>query len=278
MTGDVPRGAYIYLAANIKANVNIPVIGSNRINDPALANELIAAGAIDLINMGRPLVADPELPIKAMEGRTDEIRKCIACDQGCLDRIFTEQDVMCVINGFCGREELLDKSAGKPKRVLVIGGGVAGMEAAIIAAKRGHDVVLWEESGRLGGQLHYASKTVGKVEFAGLMQQQQVMLKKYGVKVRLNKKADADEIAAFGADDVILAVGAKPVTPPFNTEADADVMQANDVLEGTCVPGRRVVIIGGGAVGCETAELIAERAMPSADTIKFLLQHGRCRR
>jgi 2,4-dienoyl-CoA reductase (NADPH2) len=274
VTGDVPRGTYIYLAAGVKAHVKIPVIGSNRVNDPALANELIAAGVIDAINMGRPLIADPELPIKAFEGRVDEIRKCIACDQGCLDHIFIGEEVACAINGFCGREAIADKPADTPRKVLVVGGGVAGMEAAIVAARRGHDVTLWEESGRLGGQLHYASKPVGKAEFAGLMEQQQVMLGKYGVKVELNKKADANGIAAFGADRVILAVGAKPITPPFDTEMGANVMQANDVLEGTSVPGKRVVIIGGGAVGCETVEIIAERAMPSAEAIKFLLQHG----
>lgn len=275
VTGEVPGGGYAYLAAGIKQAVGIPVIASNRINNPADAERILTMGLADLVNMGRALLADPELPNKVREGNEKEVRRCIACGQGCYDRRFSGQAVECMINFRAGREfEWRNPPVGHPKRILVIGGGVAGMEFAIQAAARGHKVTLWEKSSRLGGQLHYAAKAVGKRDFSYLLEYQTYMLDKYSVNVELVQEANVDTIRQFSPDALVIATGSAPIPAPFAiTAAGCEVVQANEVLAGESIPGRRVVVVGGGAVGCETAVLLADQGTISAEQTKFLMRH-----
>lgn len=273
-TGELPTAGFGYLAANIKKAVGIPVIASNRINDPVQAEKMIAQGLTDLVNMGRPLLADPELPNKAKLGELASIRRCIACGQGCFDRRFSGRDVQCMINYRAGREyQLHESQVDKAKKILVIGGGVAGMEFAINAAERGHQVTIWEQTDKLGGQLHCAAQPIGKKEFRHLVSYQVHMLEKSGVQIILNRTADIDSIRAFAADAVVLATGSKPIIPDF-AQIDSDkVVLAADVLLGNVIAGQRVVVIGGGAVGCETAIALADEGTLSAEQVKFLLLH-----
>lgn len=275
VTGEVPCGGYAYLAAGIKNAVNIPVISSNRINNPAEAELILAMGLADMVNMGRPLLADPELPNKILAGKEKEVRRCIACGQGCYDRRFSGQAVECMINYQAGREfEWQNTPAGTPKRILVIGGGVAGMEFAAQAASRGHNVTLWERGSELGGQIRYASQAVGKRDFSFLMEYQTYMLEKYSVKVERGKEATVDNICQFAPDVLVLATGSEPIQAPFAiAESACDVVQANQVLSGEFIPGRRVVVVGGGAVGCETAVFLADQGTLSGEQTKFLMRH-----
>ena len=274
-TGELPAGGYAYLAARIKKAVTVPVIASNRINDPVEAERIIALGFGDMVNMGRALLADPDMPNKAKAGQLNEIRRCIACGQGCYDRRFSGKDVCCMINYTAGRElELSLEPLEKPKNILVIGGGTAGMEFAINAAERGHTVTLWEKNDRLGGQLHYAAKPIGKHDFRYLLDYQIHMLKKLAVAIELNKTATVDDIVAFGPDAVVIASGSEPIRAPFPVESDgSNIVQANDVLAGRCIPGQKVVVVGGGAVGCETAVFLADEGTLSAEQTKFLMLH-----
>lgn len=272
-TGELPTGGFGYLAANIKRAVSIPVIASNRINDPWQAEKMLAMGMADLVNMGRPLLADPQLPSKAQRGATDEIRKCIACGQGCFDRRFSGRDVQCMINYMGGREyELTIKKSDQPKRILVVGGGVAGMEFAINAAQRGHYLTIWEQSSELGGQLHAATMPIGKQEFKYLIAYQKRMLEKLGVEVSLNQTADRESIKEFAADIVVLATGSRPIVPEFAKNCPATVA-AVDILQGQYIAGQRVVVVGGGAVGCEAAVVLADEGTLSGEQVKFLLLH-----
>jgi 2,4-dienoyl-CoA reductase (NADPH2) len=271
----VPRGVFAYLARGIKDQVDVPVIASHRINDPGLARELISDGMCDMVAMGRGLIADPQLPEKARSGREAQILHCIACAQGCFDNLFKLKRVECLCNPRAGHErETVLPMTDRPKQVLVVGGGPAGISAAVAAARRGHQVTLCEKSDRLGGQLHLAAAPPGRQEFAQLatdLARQEGMEK---VSVRLNTVVDADLLDRQRPDAVILATGALPLIPPIPGIDGPHVVQAWDVLAGRVFTGRRVVVIGGGAVGVETALFLAEKGTLSADAVKFLLVNG----
>jgi len=274
ITGELPRGGYAYLAGGIKKAVSVPIIASNRINDPFVAEAILQHHLADLVNLGRPLLADPDLPKKTAAGDFDAIRRCIACNQGCLDMVFSLQEVHCTINPLAGREyQVTVLPAETKKKVLVIGGGPAGMETAYVAAFRGHNVTLWEKSGKLGGNLRYAAMPPGKEDFITLLDYYEEMLARYGVEVLLNREADAAEIVQAGADLVVLASGSLPVGAPFPVKSPKIVATALEVLDGSVIPGERVVVIGGGSVGCETAVAIAKMGAISAEMVKFLLEN-----
>ncbi len=276
VTGEVPCAGYAYLAAGIKNEVSIPVLSSNRINNPVEAERIIAMGLADVVNMGRPLLADPDLPNKILAGKEKEVRRCIACGQGCYDRRFSGKAVECMINYQAGREfEWQNPSTRQPKRILVVGGGVAGMEFAIQAAARGHAVTLWEKESHLGGQIRYASKAVGKQDFSYLVEYQAYMLEKYSISVELAKEATADKIREFAPDILVIATGSEPLPAPFAiADSACEVVHANDVLTGEVIPGKKVVVVGGGAVGCETAVFLADQGTLSAEQTKFLMRHN----
>jgi len=274
ITGELPRGGFAYLARGIKEAVNIPVMASNRINDPLVAEEILTEGLADLVNMGRPLIADPDLPNKAAAGKFNLIRRCIACNQGCFDMVFSLQDVECTVNPLAGREYDTEiKPAEERRKVLIIGGGPAGMETARLAALRGHTVSLWEKNSRLGGHLHYAAMPPGKSDFITFLDYYENILPGYGVEVVLNREATADEIIAEKADVVVVATGAGPAAAPFSIAEKAPLVSALQILDGSVVPGKRVVVIGGGSVGCETAVKAAEKGTISAENLKFLMEN-----
>lgn len=275
ITGHLPRGGYAYLARGIREAVGVPVIAGNRINDPAVAEQILTDGCADLVSMGRALIADPDLPEKCRSGK-GELRRCIACNQGCLDAVFTLKEVFCTVNPRAGRESEGEIApAAKAKKVLVIGGGPAGLEAALTAARRGHRVTIWEKGSRTGGQLHLAARPPGKNEFGSLLDYYAGALAAAGVEIVLNREATVELIIEYGADAVVIATGARPAPPPFPIEEGAagKVAYAFDVLDGSAIPGRRVVIAGGGSVGCETALTIASMGTLDAAMLKFLMEH-----
>ncbi len=268
----VPRGVFAYLSRGIRDSVDVPVIASHRINDPGLAREMISDGLCDMVAMGRALIADPYLPEKAETGREKELVHCIACAQGCFDNLFKLKAVECLCNPRAGYEkETEQKRTGEPKKVMVVGGGAAGMSAAAAAADLGHEVTLYEKSARLGGQLHLAGAPPGREEFVQLAVDLQGQLAARGVRVILNCEVDEALLEKENPQAVILATGALPVSPPVPGKDLPHVLEAWDVLEGKVRTGRRVVIVGGGAVGVETALLLSDKGTLSGDDLKFLL-------
>ncbi|WP_195973396.1 FAD-dependent oxidoreductase [Intestinimonas butyriciproducens] len=274
ITGDLPRSGFSYLAAAVKAAVHIPVMASNRNNDPDVCEEVLALGRADMICLGRPLLADPEWPSKAAEGRQDEIRRCLGCNQGCLARSFFGRPVECLINARAGREYLYQtpKAPGTRKKILVVGAGPAGCEFALEADKRGHEVTIWEQSGRIGGQLHLACAPISKGEFRTLIDYYEAMLKKRAIRVELSHTAVAEEIRSGGFDEVVIAAGAVPRALPIKSTGKIPVVLSGQVLSREVMPGKNVVVIGGGAVGCEVAQYLADRGSLSAELLKFLMK------
>jgi NADPH-dependent 2,4-dienoyl-CoA reductase/sulfur reductase-like enzyme len=253
----IPRGVHVRLAAEVKKVVSIPVAAVGRLT-PTLGEQILKEQKADLIVMGRGLIADPEAPKKAKEGRIREIKPCIACHQGCTDRIWKDLPVSCLVNPKVGREAdyPIDR-AKKPKKVMIIGGGPGGLEAAIVSAERGHRVILYEKE-RLGGQLNIASIPPGKQDLQELRETLIFLLKKNKVEVKM-RNADQKTIEREKPDAVIVATGAVPLVPELPGIHGKNVVTAWDVLKGKFKMGKRVVIVGGGQVGCETADFLAEK-------------------
>ncbi len=275
LPGEVPHGGYSYLAAAIKEVVSIPVMASNRFNLPEFAEEALAMGIADLIGFGRPLVADPELPNKIRDNQLESICHCVGCNQGCLARTFFNKAIECTVNPFAGYEyELSVSKAPVAKKILVVGGGPIGCEAAIVLQQRGHHVTLWEKQAQLGGQLAVVAAPPGKEDFALLATYQQRMLSKLGVNVVVNKEATVSEIKQAGFDEIILATGSRPIvfSLPSN-DANVSIVTAEDVLLKKVIVGKHVAIVGGGAVGCEVAEFLLENSTISKETLYFLSVH-----
>jgi len=270
----VPRGAFAYLSQGIKEVVNIPVVAGVRINDPLLAEQILKDEKADFIAMARALIADPELPNKAKKGAFDEIRPCVACLQGCLENLFRSQPIRCLVNPSAGREEEYTiKPVDIPKKVLVIGGGAGGMEAARVAALRGCKAFLYEKSGTLGGQLNLAAIPPAREEFASLVRYLSGQISKLSVEVHLSEEVTPALLKELRPDVVIAATGAIPIVPDIPGINSSSVVFANDVLAGRVDVGERVIIVGGGAVGCETALFLAKKGAISPQVLTFLIEN-----
>jgi len=275
IAASVPRAAWTFAIRRIKQAVSIPVIASNRINDPDVAEALLAAGDADLVSMARPLLADPDFARKVRLGRADEIATCIACNQSCLDRIFTEQPATCLVNPRAGREiEFVDAPAARPKRIAVVGAGPAGLAFAVNAAQRGHRVTLYEAADALGGQLNLAKVVPGKGEFAELLRYFRVRVGRLGVTVKLGERADADALIAGGYDEIVLATGVKPRVPAIPGIEHPKVVSYVDVLSGAKRVGERVAIFGAGGIGFDVAEYLLGDSDESRDPDAFLSAWG----
>lgn len=249
---------FVNNSEEIKKVVKIPVITAGRINEANLALSVLQAGKADIIGMGRASLADPDFPNKLKEGRLDDIRYCIGCIQGCIGENMRGNNCHCLVNPEIDREyELKIDKAYAEKNVVVVGGGVSGCEAAIVAAERGHKVTLIEKDSKLGGQWHIAALPPGKTEFLTFVQWQTKKLRDLNVDVMLGAEATVELIKEMRADEAIIATGGKPFIPPIPGADSENVYQANEVLLQNCRPGRNVVIIGGGSVGVETAEYLA---------------------
>jgi 2,4-dienoyl-CoA reductase (NADPH2) len=272
----LPRGGLAYLAAGVKDKVTVPVVASNRINDIFVADEILRMGMADLTGMARALIADPYLAGKAYEGRYEEINHCIGCNQGCFDHVFYLQPVTCMVNPRAGRElEWKPEVPARTKRVAVVGGGPAGMKAALTAAERGHQVTLFEKSDVLGGQLNLAAVPPGREEFWTAVEDLELQLDNAGVELALATEATSGMLKESGFDAVVVATGARQALPPIPGIDGPNVVMAWDVLGGNVDPeGREIVIIGGGAVGSETAMHIASMGTISGDTLLFLFMNN----
>ncbi|MBF8224458.1 NADPH-dependent 2,4-dienoyl-CoA reductase [Halomonas sp. 328] len=269
----VPRAAFTEVTRRMKAELTIPLITTNRINMPEVAEKVLAEGHADMVSMARPFLADPEWVVKAAEGRRDEINTCIACNQACLDHTFEGKLTSCLVNPrACHETELLIEPAAEPKRVAVVGGGPAGLAAAVTAAGRGHEVVLFERRAELGGQFNYARKIPGKEEFDETLRYYRVMLDKHRVKVRLNSEPSVHELAGF--DAVLLATGVKPRELDLPGIDHPKVMSYPMAIVHPERVGPRVAIIGAGGIGFDVAELLTHVGAPGLDRDAWCREWG----
>jgi 2,4-dienoyl-CoA reductase-like NADH-dependent reductase (Old Yellow Enzyme family)/NADPH-dependent glutamate synthase beta subunit-like oxidoreductase len=253
-----PRGCNIGLAAAIKQSVNIPVIGVGRIKTLQEADALLREKKVDLVAMGRALIADPELLKKAQVG--GNIRPCIACNQGCIDRLYAGLAITCVVNARTGREYELRSLERAPvsKKIAVIGGGPGGMEFARVAAERGHKITLFEKEAELGGKFRIAAIAPKKGEINEFVQYQTRALKELGVEIKTGAAIAPEDLSKLSDfDEIVIAAGGDPIRLPA-TEGQSNVSLAEDVLENKVVLGSKVVVVGGGMVGCETADWLAQ--------------------
>lgn len=255
----VPDGPLVSLAEQVKKAVDIPVITVAKIRDPHLAEKIIKDGQADFVAIGRTLLADPEWPRKVKEGRLKDIHPCIACNQGCISRLFAQQDVWCTVNPETGREMEFSSKPRKAKKVVVIGGGPAGLSAAKSAAARGHKVILYEKESKLGGQLFAAEAAPyrqGWKEFREAITRE---IKQLGVDIRLKKEAGPKTIRALKPDAIIIAIGSSAMVPKISGVGRMNTVISRDVLEGRVKAKGRVVVVGGGCAGAQTAEFLADR-------------------
>ncbi|QDY69919.1 NADPH-dependent 2,4-dienoyl-CoA reductase [Qingshengfaniella alkalisoli] len=269
----VPRRAFTWVTKKLMGSVGIPLITSNRINTPAVAEAVLADGCADMVSMARPFLADPDFVAKARDGRADQIAPCIACNQACLDHTFSGKISTCLVNPrACYETELPVTQAVKRRKVAVVGAGPAGLATAITAAQRGHQVVLFERSDQVGGQLNYARQIPGKEEFHGLVGWFRTMLDQSGVDVRLGHAATVDDLADF--DDVVIATGVRPRDPGILGQNAANTIRYDELLSGQREAGQNVIVIGAGGIGFDVSEYLVADHGVTEDLPRWLAEWG----
>lgn len=274
----VPKAGFAWVTKKMMGEVSIPLITTNRINMPDVAESVLAEGSADMVSMARPFLADPDLVLKSMEGKPEEINTCIACNQACLDHTFTMQVSSCIVNPrACHETLLIHDDTPNPKKIAVVGAGPAGLEAATVAAKRGHKVVLFEQKSEIGGQFNMAKVIPGKEEYAHTIRYYASMLKKYDVELRLNTSAEENQLIAEEYDDIILATGVTPRQLEIEGINHPKVLDYVDVLYHKKEVGEKVAIMGAGGIGFDMAEYLAhDMAHPSVsmDAATYMKEWG----
>lgn len=274
----VPRGGFSWVTASLRGVVGIPLITTNRINTPEVAERILARGDADMVSMARPLLADPEFVVKARSGRAEAINTCIGCNQACLDQIFSGQLASCLVNPRACREaEFSAPAPARVRRIAVVGAGPAGLACASEAAARGHQVTLYEAAAVIGGQFNLARQVPGKEEFEETLRYFAHQLAVTGVRLQLGLAVDAETLAADGFDDIVLATGVQPRRPAIPGIDHAMVCSYADLLSGKVAPGQRIAIIGAGGIGFDVAEFLshdptAPRALDAPEAVHAFLQ------
>ncbi|MEU4144281.1 NADPH-dependent 2,4-dienoyl-CoA reductase [Streptomyces parvulus] len=253
----VPRGAYTWVTRRLMGEVTVPLVTTNRINTPEVAERLLAEGAADMVSMARPMLADPDFVAKAASGRPEDINTCIGCNQACLDHTFSGQITSCLVNPrACHETELVLTPTRRRKRVAVVGAGPAGLACAVSAAERGHDVTLYDAAAEVGGQLNVARKVPGKQEFDETLRYFRTRLAALGVEVRLHTRVAAEDLT--GHDEVVVATGVTPRTPDIPGIDHPSVVGYLDVLRDSAPVGDRVAVLGAGGIGFDVAEYLTD--------------------
>ena len=270
----VPRAAFAGVTAKLKPHVGLPLIATNRINMPEVAEAILAAGGADMVSLARPLLADPQWPNKARAGKADAINTCIACNQACLDHVFQNKRASCLVNPRAAHEtELVYRPTSAPKRIAVVGAGPAGLACATVAAERGHRVTLFDAAGEIGGQFNVAKRIPGKEEFHETLRYFRHKLAETGVELRLGTVADAENLAGF--DEVVVATGIVPRTVDFPGADHPMVVSYLDVLLGRVRAADKVAVIGAGGIGFDVGEfLVHEGESPSLDPARWMAEWG----
>ena len=271
----VPQGAYAYLAENVKNNVNVPVFSSNRINNPVVAEQILRDEMADAICMGRGLIADPYLPIKTKENKLWDIRKCVGCNQGCFDHIFGGKSVECMRNFEVSREGKfdLDKKTDKPMKVLIIGSGPGGLEAARVAKILGHDVTILEKKNKIGGQANVSYAPPGRRDIKDVIDYYEAQIEHLNIDLQLEVEATPEIIKKYNPDAVIFATGVKytiPEIPGIDGSLGSNIYSADDVLSGDYPVGKNIVVVGGSGTGMETAIWAAELGALNSEVARFI--------
>lgn len=270
----VPRAAFAGITARLRAEVRVPVVATNRINMPEVAEHILAEGQADMVSLARPLLADPHWPRKAQAGEQARINTCIACNQACLDHVFQNRLASCLVNPrACHEDELTLRPAAQPLRIAVVGAGMAGLACATTAAERGHQVSLFEASDAIGGQFKLACRIPGKEEFAETLRYFTQRIADTGVSLHLSAAADTQTLRGY--DKVVIATGIVPRAVEFPGHDHPRVVGYTDVLSGRVVPGRRVAIIGAGGIGFDVAEyLVQDTPSPSLSPERWMAEWG----
>ncbi len=270
----VPRAAFTWVTKKLMGEVSIPIITSNRINTPEVAESVLADGCADMVSMARPFLADSQFMAKAAAGKADQIAPCIACNQACLDHTFSMKTSTCLVNPrACYETELSYDPAETVKSVAIVGAGPAGLAAALVAAQRGHNVTLFDMADKIGGQLNIAKQVPGKEEFFGLVDYYARMLEVYEVDVRLGQRVRTDDLTGFG--EVVIATGVIPRDPEIKGQNGPNVVNYIDVLRDKVAVGKRVAIIGAGGIGFDVAEFLTqEGASPTLNLEEWKTEWG----